>query len=340
MLNGKDPLVQLKITSATCSFVALGMTIFRLYKRRGRYWADDLWALFASLALIAQVVAVFLHVPLPNNLPKSTGVAVYYLMALTFYAVIWASRLSILFSIIRIDPSVARRKRLSWAAVAFLLAFIILTAQLLWVCEPKQEWKKAPNPQCPLPLQVAVLQLVTDILADGLLLLAPVPLFRNLINKAFRQKLTLIFSTCVVTTIVSLVHAAFILQKGGIKVVISALVEDCFSLIVANIPVVVTTMVDIVGDADQVRTNRTTPFSGMFWWSDISTTVPGVFSEGSILALRTPTQSSAQHHPDEIELSYPKLPQDSDPWLSSDLPKDGRTIVNDRRGFPYPTSPL
>jgi len=43
-----------------------------------------------------------------------------------------------------------------------------------------------------------------------------------------------------VTTIVSLVHASYIITRGGIPVIISALVEDCMSLTVANLPVVAT----------------------------------------------------------------------------------------------------
>jgi len=35
---------------------------------------------------------------------------------------------------------------------------------------------------------------------------------------------------------VSLVHAAYIITRGGIPVIISALVEDCMSLTVANFP--------------------------------------------------------------------------------------------------------
>lgn len=38
-------------------------------------------------------------------------------------------------------------------------------------------------------------------------------------------RLMVIFSTCIVTTIVSLVHAVYILNYGGKKVVIVALVE-------------------------------------------------------------------------------------------------------------------
>jgi hypothetical protein len=36
------------------------------------------------------------------------------------------------------------------------------------------------------------------------------------------------------------VHAAYIITRGGIPVIISALVEDCMSLTVANLPVVAT----------------------------------------------------------------------------------------------------
>ncbi|KAJ6533584.1 hypothetical protein B0H19DRAFT_840799, partial [Mycena capillaripes] len=224
----------------------------RLYKRRGRYGADDLWALFALLALVIQVVAVFLHISPPNNISKTTRVTAYYLTAATFYSIIWASRLSILFSIFRIDPLPERHRRLFWVGSAFVATYFVLLAQLFWVCESKDpSWKIAPNPQCHLSLQVAVCQLVTDIIADSILLFSPLPLFRDLLDKGIRRKLTIIFSTCVVTTIVSLVHAVYILRNGHVKVLISAVVEDCFSLIVANIPVVVTSMVDIVGGAEE-----------------------------------------------------------------------------------------
>ncbi|KAJ7793821.1 hypothetical protein B0H13DRAFT_1935385 [Mycena leptocephala] len=54
---------------------------------------------------------------------------------------------------------------------------------------------------------------------------------------------------------VSLVHSAFILTDDDKKILISAIVQiqDCLSLIVANIPVIITTTIDIVGEPDQVR---------------------------------------------------------------------------------------
>ncbi|KAH8835080.1 hypothetical protein DL96DRAFT_1572760 [Flagelloscypha sp. PMI_526] len=250
----KDGLVQLKITSAVCSFVAICVTIFRLWKRKGRFWVDDMAAAIALGALCIQVVSVFLHLPVPNSQSKTTRVAAYYLMAYTFYAVIFFSRLSILFSIIRIDPSPRRRRFLYYSAVFVICALLFLMAQLLWVCEPEPGWKDAANPQCHLPRQVAICQLVTDVIIDGILIVAPLTLLKTLQDRTLRRKLAIIFSTCVVTTIVSLVHAAYIISNGGIKVVISAIVEDSCSLIVANIPVVVTAALRLTREDDQVRT--------------------------------------------------------------------------------------
>ncbi|CAK5267497.1 unnamed protein product [Mycena citricolor] len=258
--DASNPLVEMKITSAVCSSIAIASTICRLYRRRHRLWADDAWVLVAFVALLIQIVAVFLHVPMPNHLPRKEGVAVYYLMAATFYIIIWSSRLSILFSLVRLDPDQRRRRRLTWIAVPFTGAIVFFLAQLLWTCEPEPSWKKAPNPQCKLPLQVALCQLITDVIADAILLVAPIPLFRCLSDRPLRRKLTIIFSTCVVTTIVSLVHAAFILRNGGVKVVISALVEDCMSLVVANLPVVVTAFVnmDQADTQDHITTTTAT----------------------------------------------------------------------------------
>lgn len=52
-------------------------------------------------------------------------------------------------------------------------------------------------------------------------------MIRHVANKGLRRRLMFIFSTSVVTTIVSLVHAAYILRTGGTRVLIAAIVEVC-----------------------------------------------------------------------------------------------------------------
>ncbi|KAJ7922313.1 hypothetical protein B0H13DRAFT_1707819 [Mycena leptocephala] len=254
-----DPFKPVKITSVTCSFFALGTTIYRLYKRRGRFGADDFWALFACIVLIIQVVSLFL--PMKNKTTRRTA---FYLMGTTFYLIIWASRLSILFSIIRIEPFAQRRRRLLlWVAGTFVAAALFLLGQLFWVCESE------PSPDCKLPPQVGICQIVTSVIADSILLLAPLPLFRKLTDKSLGYKLTLLFSTCVVTTIVSFIHVAFVLTHDTMKIIISAIVEGCVSLIVANIPVIITTTIDIVG---QAQTGKSVQLTSVFWFREAQTT--------------------------------------------------------------------
>jgi hypothetical protein len=154
------------------------MTLLRLWLRRDRYWWDDAWAFFSFLwydphslpisrfqplfsSLIAQFGGVFMHVEHPSDLSKLNRIAAYYLMAVTFYCVIWSARISILFSIIRIDPDPVKRRRSMWLAALFVGAIGFFLAQLFWTCETIHNgWKNKPSPQCPLPKQVAICQLV------------------------------------------------------------------------------------------------------------------------------------------------------------------------------------
>ncbi|KAF7358625.1 hypothetical protein MSAN_01201200 [Mycena sanguinolenta] len=299
----KHILLHLKIISAVWGFIALAATGYRLYKRRHKLWADDLWALFAAVVLIIQVTAVFLHIPPPSHLPHVVRIAVYYLRATTFYLIVWASRLSILFSIVRIESSATRRKLLLSAAAMFFIAALLLVAQLFWVCEsrPRSSWKSHQDPQCDLPRQVAIFQLVSgstvfqpendpancakaDVTSDAILIFAPWPLFRSLVDKSLGHKLTIIFSICVVPTIVSLVHAGFILKGRDIGIQFTGIVECCLSLIVANIPVIITTTMDIVG---QPEPGATAEFSSIFWLGTSGT---------------MQLQTVGQHHPHDVTL--------------------------------------
>ena len=71
-----------------------------------------------------------------------------------------ASRLSILFTVIRFTW-----ERMRWflilSAYLFALAWIVMFAQVFWVCEGRdQSWKDQPTPQCMLGLDVAVAQVI------------------------------------------------------------------------------------------------------------------------------------------------------------------------------------
>ena len=133
-----------------------------------------------NASLIVQFAAVFMHVEHPTDLPRLDRIAAYYLMAVTFYTVIWSARISILFSIIRIDPDPVMRHRLKWLAAAFLAAVGGLFFQLFWTCEHIHGWKNKASPQCPLPKGVAIFQLISAFVSFswGLYLLTWLP-FRS-----------------------------------------------------------------------------------------------------------------------------------------------------------------
>lgn len=73
-----------------------------------------------------------------------------------------SARLAILFSIIRLDPSPTRRRRLLAVAALFFTVAVVLIVQLFWVCEPEAGWKDTKSPQCKLNKQVAICQLVCE----------------------------------------------------------------------------------------------------------------------------------------------------------------------------------
>ncbi|KAJ6624870.1 hypothetical protein B0H10DRAFT_680622 [Mycena sp. CBHHK59/15] len=241
-----DALIHITITSVVCSSAAILTTLYRLYIRRSRLWTDDACAIVSTCIVLLQVASVLLHAK-SDDIKRSTRIAAYYVIVVTFYAIIWSARLSILFSIMRIDPNGMRHRFLLGIALLFFVACLILIAQLFWVCERAPLWKDKATPQCPLSWQVVIFQLISDVLSDTLLIVVPLQLFWHLEDNCLRRRLCVIFSTCIITTIVSLVHAVLILTRGGPKVLVAAVVEDCISLIVCNIPIVVTASIHLCG---------------------------------------------------------------------------------------------
>ncbi|KAJ3507804.1 hypothetical protein NMY22_g16817 [Coprinellus aureogranulatus] len=234
-----DPFRQFQVTSAICTSVAIVSTVYRLYIRRSRFWVDDGCACGSMIFLCVQLAAAL------TPLTSASGVTRYYLMITSFYLIVWTSRFAIIFSIIRIDPSKIRKRILHAGAGGFLLVCGLQIAQLYWTCEPIKAWKGYRIPQCPLSKQVAVTQIIFNTAADSVALVIPLRLLIVLQDRWLRSRLMIIFSTCMITTVVSLVHAILILASKGPAIVIVALVESGVSLIVCNVPVIATALLNL-----------------------------------------------------------------------------------------------
>jgi len=242
----------IKILDGVCLVIAVTVTLVRLVLRvrSSTVWWDDALAFLATLFCITMCAAIGMHYGGPYAYNLSVRLAAYYLIAEGFYLTLWTARLSILYSIIRIVPDQKQKRFLYCAAVAFITVLVLLMAQVFWVCEAfgHTHWKEAPNPQCALGLQVAVCQLITDIIADILLIVVPVRLLTSTnLERGLKTRLVIIFSATMLTTIVGLVHAAYLLEVRGVDAIVSAIVEVAVCIIVCNLVVLVPALYRALG---------------------------------------------------------------------------------------------
>ncbi|KAF8516780.1 hypothetical protein JB92DRAFT_2810087 [Gautieria morchelliformis] len=244
-----------ELIATLCPAIALVATLGRLGLRiyRSGLWWDDAFALLSAIHIILASVGGWVHFMDPKLLTRTTRIAAYYVLSEAFYGTVWAARLSILFSVIRITPDAFSRTLLYRAAIVFGVVWAFFFAQLFWICVPELNWTDLSAPQCTLSLQVPVCQLVTDILADLLLITVPVRLFLgSSLESGMKIRLAAIFSASILTTVVSLVHAVYILKVGGVDELVAAVVEDSVSLIVCNLSVVVTALYRACGLGENV----------------------------------------------------------------------------------------
>ena len=65
-----------------------------------------------------------------------------------------------------------------------------------------------------------------DVLSDATIVVAPIRLvYRVLLSRTQKIRLTAIFSMTIVTTIVSMNHAAFVITVGGLREILAAIVQ-------------------------------------------------------------------------------------------------------------------
>ncbi|KIY66436.1 hypothetical protein CYLTODRAFT_455350 [Cylindrobasidium torrendii FP15055 ss-10] len=229
------------VSAAVGMTIAACTTVARVVARFRRFGLDDALAVagLASLIITAVAGALYYKIDEHSTVPQTSRVALYYIFAVTFDVTIWISRLSIMVNIIRLG---SYQRRLYITAALFVIALLILVAQVFWVCEPQNRhnhWKSDLLPQCVLGRSVAITQVTTDVFADVILVIVPLLLLRYLQSekaKAQKLRLTVSFGVGGLTTIVSIVHAVYLLQGTQISIVVSN-VEMSVSVIICNFAV-------------------------------------------------------------------------------------------------------
>ncbi|KAJ3786494.1 hypothetical protein GGU11DRAFT_698990 [Lentinula aff. detonsa] len=217
------------------TFTRLGIRI----RNRKLGW-DDFWAAFSIIGAILLMTGVLIILDPKPSMTQLTLVAGYYITSEGFYTIVWTSRLSILCTIIRISPPGSLRRILYGVGVLFGIMWTFLAMQEIVICEREPGWKEAIPTQCHLGKSVAISQLTTDIIADLCLLIAPLRMFWNsMLPTGHRVRLNIVFSTCALTTVVSLVHAYWIFANLGLNEIFTGIFETTISMIVASLNVIV-----------------------------------------------------------------------------------------------------
>ncbi|KAG2356668.1 hypothetical protein BDR07DRAFT_1422607 [Suillus spraguei] len=295
MSSSGPTLAQIEVAGIILTIVAVIATSFRLFIRaqRKHLWIDDACAalgmIFNFMLSIVDCLRYKYHVRVAHF----------------FNAVVWTSRLSILFTIVRLTvPGTIFRRVLICTAITFGIFWALLFSQVWWVCESEPSWKIQPHPQCDLGRAVAITQMITDVLGDSILISVPFFLIYNIrLSRPQKVRVLTAFSASSITTIVSLVHAYYIFSSGRLKEVMAAIVEASMSLIVANFGVVVakipSTSTPIITFGSQPRKRFRDPLATTFVGAESTPIVLEDLSESLPYSMKASDDENSMNNGEE-----------------------------------------
>lgn len=223
---------------------------FRYYIRR--LWWDDFWAALSCCCTFVCLVATWmLASPLDNPYiqtntlgiaaqSRTTHVISWWMDVLFYTCSIWFARLSIVSSFIRIAPPSCSRTAALAAAAFFVGMWLYIMLAKTIPCVIDRSWYNVAFIQCPIPEWVAISEVITDSLSDIILVCLPLRLLWRLrVPSNQRTMIIAVFSSSILTSIISVIHTTYIIPPtfiGGV----TADVESAVSLIVCNLLVIVT----------------------------------------------------------------------------------------------------
>ncbi|KDR75520.1 hypothetical protein GALMADRAFT_247965 [Galerina marginata CBS 339.88] len=222
-----------------CHSFAIPTTCFRLFHRcrTGKLWWDDFWAMIALLCDIILFV-VYFAIPLePQPTPKALQYASRWLTLQGYTIGIWSARLTVAVTIVRLLPQGPTRRMAKVAAMIFGVFEMVMVLQKIFFCGKK--WGFLPR--CEIPTYTGIIELVTDILADLWLLLAPAyMLFQMKLERAHHRLILAIFLCGIFTSLASISHSVFILLNSPFWLGLTGHIEVAVAIVISNLLVLVT----------------------------------------------------------------------------------------------------
>ncbi|KAH7924623.1 hypothetical protein BV22DRAFT_1012917 [Leucogyrophana mollusca] len=222
---------------------AIILTLFRVWYRVSirRFWWDDSWAAMASLCGTICLVSDWMHVTARTRDISVIGCWVYFF---AFASVVWAVRMSILYSLARlIYPEKRSRRIVLSVAALFVILWGGIITERAYICGSSLRWYNSGKQTCcNLPASMDIYELATDVVSDIILVAWPLRILWNikLPSNSQRRMILSIFSSTIVVSLVSLFRAVCRLMQFGSLVLTASELEVAFCLIVCNLLVVVT----------------------------------------------------------------------------------------------------
>ncbi|KAG2337412.1 hypothetical protein BDR05DRAFT_774564 [Suillus weaverae] len=220
-------LFRLAVAESVSHAIAILCTIFRLVYRGWTrlLWWEDAWAAFALISDVVCLLWIWIHTPM--RFPAWT-------FPVAFASVVWAARMSIIFSIIRLaNPSGCKYQK--WTTYLITVSFVCM-----WAATLVQKIKTCIY-ACQMTKSVALLQLITDIVADVSLIVAPLQFWKN-IRLSRNSKILILsaFGASLLITVIGIPQSIILFQSASETTLVMAHIKAAVSLIICNLLVIVT----------------------------------------------------------------------------------------------------
>ncbi|KAF8997593.1 hypothetical protein BDQ17DRAFT_1363072 [Cyathus striatus] len=246
------PILPLIIIFHSCAILS---TAFRLtYRARFRQlWWDDFWAFFA---LINTILLFAAYIEVAFDLPQS-WVSSFFVVMVTCRLALWASRLSVAVTIVRIIATGKSLLISKIMAVIFGLIGITIIVQKAIFCNPPGASYTCTDKS----VVTGYTDLGTSFFADLWLLAAPTYFLWNMkLKKQVYRLIQAIFATEILVLATSIIHCVYIQRDDFQAQGVISYFKVTVSLIVCNLLFLVTYMYRQLRNG-QEYTDETTTFA-------------------------------------------------------------------------------
>ncbi|OAX31935.1 hypothetical protein K503DRAFT_750335 [Rhizopogon vinicolor AM-OR11-026] len=217
---------QLVVVALVVHSIAILTTVFRLVYRgwTHHFWWEDGWAAFALISDVTCLACIWVDSSISS-----------WTLVVAFTSVLWAARMSVIFSIIRIAKhtvSKVHRQVTYLTAASFACMWVAILVQKTGACHFHS---------CRMGKGLALSQLITDVVADVALVAVPLYLWKNVgLSRGKKIMVLSAFSLSILITLITIPHSIFLFRSHTHKTIIFSHVKAGLSLIICNLLVIVT----------------------------------------------------------------------------------------------------